>query len=77
MYVHFGHGFYDPSTGLNPRFRTLMERLSKKNGWFVPVKDLLDYLRAKQGGTVHQLTDSERSHMERRWLFHKLRYGTA
>ena len=74
MYAHFAYGFYDPASGLNPRFRALMERISKKNGWFVPVRDLLDHLR-KQGR--HQLTDPERATMERRWLFHKLRHGTA
>lgn len=43
MYTHFGANF---SAGgrLHPRFRSLMDRLSRLNGWFVPVSTLLDYL---------------------------------
>src|SRR5581483_1475254 len=36
MYTHFGLGFFENGK-VNGRFRQLMERLSKKNGWFVPV----------------------------------------
>ena len=36
MYTHFGHGFADHGR-INDQFRTLIERLSRKNGWFVPV----------------------------------------
>jgi len=75
MYTHFGHGFYEDGT-INPRFRTLMERLARKGGWFVPVHELLDFLRERRGG-IHTLTGSERRRLERRWLTHKLRFGTA
>ena len=48
MYTHFGLGFHNDGV-LLPRFRALMERLSRKDGWFVPVATLLDYLRQTQG----------------------------
>lgn len=41
-----------------------MRRLSEKNGWFVPVCALLDYLRGKNT-------------LERKWLWHKIRIGTT
>ena len=44
MYVHFGHGFCEDRQ-LKGRFRQLMERLARKNGWFVPVSNILDFLR--------------------------------
>ena len=75
MYTHFGHGFVEDGR-LHPRFRTLMERIAEKDGWFVPVGTLLDFLAERKGG-VHTLTGSERRRLERRWIRHKLRFGTA
>src|SRR5262249_16748538 len=42
MYTHLAQGFYQNGQ-LQHRFRALMERLSRKNGWFVPVTMLLDH----------------------------------
>ncbi|MFN7140373.1 MAG: hypothetical protein ACK4UN_13635, partial [Limisphaerales bacterium] len=74
MYTHFAKEFYEHGQ-LNSRFKELMKRLSKKNGWFVPTTTLLDYLAKVKG--LHTLTDKERSGMERKWLIHKLRVGTT
>jgi hypothetical protein len=74
MYTHFGHGYWKDGQ-LNPRFVELMTRLSRKNGWFVPVGTLLDHLRAQRGELV--LTARQRGELERRWIWHKARYGTA
>jgi hypothetical protein len=43
-----------------------MKRLNAKKGWFMPVRDILDYLHEKNG--KHQITASERIKMERKWL---------
>jgi predicted TIM-barrel fold metal-dependent hydrolase len=74
MYTHFGRGFHQEGR-LLPRFRELMERLSKRPGWFVPVSVLLDYIRAQRGTVTIQ--PAERRALERRWLAHKIRYGAA
>jgi hypothetical protein len=74
MYTHFGHGFVEGGR-LVPRFVALMERLARKDGWFVPVGVLLDYLLARRPDPV--LTGTQRATLERRWLLHKIRYGTA
>ncbi len=74
MYTHFASGFVTDGT-VNPRFRELMERLAQKNGWFVPVTTLLDYLSARNGGTV--ITAGQRRDLERRWLFSKLLVGRS
>jgi hypothetical protein len=74
MYTHFGLGFYEKNT-LNPEFKRLMERLSKRNGWFVPVSTLLDYLISVKGSTT--LNASQTKRLERKWLSHKIRFGTA
>ena len=74
MYTHFAYQFFENGQ-LHKEFRRLMERLAKKNGWFVPIGTLLDYMVEKKG--VHTITARERSALERRWLYHKVRYGTA
>ncbi len=72
MYTHFAAGFYKDGK-MNSRFKFLMDRLSKKNGWFVPVSILLDYLRKENG--EHVITARERRFLERKWLLHKIRVG--
>lgn len=74
MYTHLAAGFFENGK-INARFRTLMERLAKKPGWFVPAATLLGHLHAQRGGRV--ITDTERSALERRWLWEKLRYGRS
>jgi hypothetical protein len=75
MYTHFGKGFYKDGA-LDSRFVTLMTRLSKKNGWFVPTSTLLDYIKQQRGG-IHTLTKRERRRLERRWLIHKIQHGST
>ena len=71
-YTHFGSGFVHDGR-IDPGFERLMRRLSAKNGWFVPVSTLLDFLLETKG--PHEITDRERSALERRWLAHKIRLG--
>jgi len=79
MYTHFGHGYTGSAGSLDPRFRDLITRLSRKNGWFVPVSTLLDYLGSRNSaGTGRRIiTPAERRSLELRWLAHKIRFGTA
>lgn len=74
MYTHFGHGYVRDGE-LTPEFRRTMERLAQKNGWFVPVSTLLDFLADKNGVTT--LTPAIRSQIETRWLWEKLFRGTS
>ncbi len=74
MYTHFGHGYLDNGR-LRPRFIQLMERLARKDGWFVPVATLLDHLRTRRPDP--RITNRQRAELEWRWLRHKLRRGTS
>ena len=47
MYTHFAHGFVTTAGKLEPKFRRAMERLAAKNGWFAPVKTVLDLLQER------------------------------
>jgi hypothetical protein len=73
MYTHFGHGYHNGS--LDRRFVSLMERLARRPGWFAPVGTILDYMRTQRGDIL--LTARQRANLERRWLRHKVFYGTA
>jgi hypothetical protein len=72
MYTHFAAEFTKGSQ-LDPRFRRLITRLARMNGWFVPVRTLLDHLLAVKGPC--QLTPARRRRLEWRWLLHKARVG--
>jgi hypothetical protein len=74
LYTHFGKGFYERGQ-VQRRVGKLLERLSRLNGWFVPVSTLLDYLREVKG--VHHITDRERRRLESRWLWEKIWRGTS
>ena len=71
MYTHFGKGF--DQDGVDRQFQRLMHRLSKKNGWFVPVSTMLDYIMATRGH--HNITGKERKRLERKWLLSKVIIG--
>lgn len=74
VYTHFGHGFVENGR-LRPEFRRLMERLAKKNGWFVPASAILDHLAAQKG--VATLDGRARRVLESRWLRGKVFRGTS
>ena len=69
IYTHFACGFYEQGA-IDPRFQELITRLSRKNGWFVPVATLLDYLLQQNGH--HVITAAQRRRLERKWLLQKL-----
>jgi hypothetical protein len=69
MYTHLACGFLENGK-LHKPFRVTMERMSKLNGWFVPVHTLLDHVLSIRGH--HSISSSERSRMERKWLMHKI-----
>jgi hypothetical protein len=74
IYTHFGLGFVQNGR-LDETFVRLMKRLSRRNGWFVPVSTLLDYLGAQRSNNT--ITSDQRHALERRWLWEKLFRGTS
>ena len=46
--THLGKGFARGGS-LDPRVRRVLEDLSRRTGWYVPVSQMLDYLVASQG----------------------------
>ncbi len=75
MYTHFGREDFLQNGRLDPEFVRLMQRLSKKNGWFVPVSTLLDHILKQRGD--HVISSRERTRLERKWLMEKVFRGTT
>jgi hypothetical protein len=69
VYAHLAQGFQEHGK-VNNRFKYLLERISKLNGWFVPLVTLLDHILVVRGH--HVISGDERTKLERRWLTHKI-----
>ena len=74
MYTHFADGFCQNGK-LSEKFKQQMKRLSKKNGWFVPVSTLLDFLKKEM--KAQEINPKQRSALEWKWLFDKLILGST
>ncbi len=74
MYTHFARDFVSDGK-LDSRFQQLMNRLAGKDGWFVPVGTLLDYLLQVRGH--HDISAMKRRRLECKWLWEKLFLGTC
>ena len=69
MYTHFSDGFCKNGK-LCEKFKNQMNRLSKKDGWFVPTGTLLDFLKKKNA--LQTINNKQRTSLEWKWLFDKL-----
>ena len=70
IYTHFASGFCKNGV-LHPEFARLMRRLSKANGWFVPVATLLDHLQKSRDSSY--ISREELTNMERLWFWSQFR----
>lgn len=69
IYTHFACGFVKEGR-VDHRAERLLRRLAGRNGWFVPVSTLLDFLReARQATTI---SAEELASMEWRWALDKV-----
>ncbi len=74
VYTHFASGFVQNGK-VNTTTKELLTELSKRNGWFVPVSTLLDFLRTKQRRET--LSVFEHLTMEIRWFLSKMIRGSS
>ena len=74
MYTHFADGFCQNGK-LSEKFKEQMKRLSDKDGWFVPVSILLEFLKKENGNK--EITSKQRRALEWKWLFDKLILGST
>lgn len=65
MYTHLACGFASAGK-VDPRTEQLLRRLASRNGWFVPVCDLLDFLREER--KTAKISAREFVSMEKHWI---------
>ena len=63
MYTHFADGFCQNGK-LSEKFKRQMKRLSKKNGWFVPVSTLLEFLKKENKTQIIKNNQKKKTRME-------------
>ncbi len=69
IYTHFASGFVKDGR-LNREFQRNLVYLSRRNGYFVPASELLDYL--EKNGRGQELSWSEKLSLELKWILDKL-----
>ncbi len=69
MYTHLACGFASAGK-VDPRTEQLLRRLASRNGWFVPVCDLLDFLREER--KTAKISAGEFVSMEKQWIRDKV-----
>jgi hypothetical protein len=74
IYTHFGKNFVRDGK-LDPEFIKVMESLAAKEGWFVPVGEMLDYLL--QNNPFCEIRNMQRSLLEWKWMLHKFTKGSS
>ena len=70
MYTHFGNDFVQNGS-LNSQFQQLIAKIADRDGWFVPVSDILNYLLEKKDNAI--VSNAERDKLERKWLINKIK----
>ena len=74
MYTHFADGF-SKNGKISEKFREQMTKLSKRDGWFVPVSTLLEFL--KKENKNFEINPKQRRNLEWKWIFDKLILGST
>lgn len=68
--THFGKGFIKNGS-LHPETKRLLHLLSQRNGWFVPVSTVLDFIESRTSNNT--LSGRERFILECKWCIHLVR----
>ena len=74
MYTHFADGF-SKNGKISESFKKQMTKLSKREGWFVTVSTLLEFL--KKENINYEIKPKQRRALEWKWLFDKLILGST
>jgi hypothetical protein len=75
VYTHLARGF-ERGGVVRQDFRERMSLLAKRNGWFVPVGQVLDHLQVQHGGVL-ELTSNQRRRLQWTWLWDKVFLGST
>lgn len=71
VYTHFGKGFFEKNS-INSEWKEKMEYISSKDGWFVPVNEVLNHLDKNRKINYKR---SDIINLENKWIKQKIKYG--
>jgi hypothetical protein len=71
VYIHFGARFVNDN-GIDDYFKKIMEYVVSKDGWFVTVSEVLDYLRQGADPQIRRISQYELFKLELRWMCGKM-----
>jgi hypothetical protein len=71
VFSHLGAGSFNRDSEADPRFLARLDAVASRNGWFVPVSEILDYL-AEQPGWSEDLSFRGRLRLETKFLVDRL-----
>lgn len=71
VYTHFANGFVDDKGRVDKTFDSSMRHLSSKNGYFVPVSELLDFMLEQKFSENHMLTRFQKFILDLRFFYDK------
>lgn len=78
VYTHFASGFVGQGDGLDLNFRSRIDDLAARDGWFAPVGEILDFLRDHHR-SASTVSYAYRLRLNWIWMFQRLaklaRYG--
>jgi len=75
VYTHLARGFCADGV-VNETTKERLQDLASRNGWFVPVSEILDYLRDNRKDK-ETLSFRERIYLELHWVLEKIRHGSS
>jgi hypothetical protein len=64
VYTHFASGFVTDGR-IDSRFQSILDNLQERDGWYVPVNELLGFLEKNRG--VRTILKHQRLQLESRW----------
>jgi hypothetical protein len=76
VYAHFANEF-SRNGQIEPTFKKCMEYIASKDGWFVTVSEVLDFLRNGKNPADRIIPPSRLARVETAWLLNKLFTGTT
>jgi len=74
VYTHFAYHFVDAGGQLNSVTRERLKDLASRNGYFVPVSKMLDFLRTRKKSDG-KIPWTEQAYLQIRWIFEKIFIG--
>ena len=69
----FSQGFVNKDGEVNQLFKSSLEYLSTKDGWFAPASEILDYILEQRTNSINYASKFNLLMLDMRWLLSRLK----